>query len=163
MAKIRLNVVVDLANALNIKRYSQNNKPKLVETAANRYLQYSRNRYISLSAGGGEWPGLKLTTVARKIRRGIADDPTAILRESDTILNELQVKIIGKVTYVGIFSNRMHPRGPAITKLALIHTVGTILIDARPIVVSPPNQVRKRMVDDIRTTYNKLIRQQRKR
>lgn len=154
MTKIRLNVTTDIRSLINIQRYAEKNRPLIVRTAANRYLQFLRNRYISLSAGSSsQWMPLALSTVLRKIRRGIADDPTAILREYDVLLNSLNLKVNGQITYVGYTSDKKHPRGPSVFFLVIIHAD-----TGRRIIVLPSESVKKRMVDDIRKDYNKIVR-----
>ncbi len=161
MAKLKINVVVNLKPLLNVQRYAAKNKPVLLNTAANRYLQYLRNRYLSLSAGSGEWLPLQYETVKRKERRGIADNPTHILREYDAILSSLNILIKDKQTYVGFVRDKRHPRGLRVFQLVRIHAEGLRGLPKRNAIGIPPQRTLKQMVDDIRVIYNKIIRRER--
>lgn len=162
MVQIKVNVIADLSKVLTVSRFSKNNQPILLQTAANRYLQFLKKRFIRLSAGGGEWPKLKRITVLRKRRRGVADNPRAILREYDALLSALQSKILGKKVFVGFTRNRSHPRGKSVFFLAKIHTRGSRTIPSRRVVGLPDTKTRNQMTIDIRNTYNRVIRSRRR-
>lgn len=163
MVGIKVNVIADVSQLLKIDRFSKNNQPILLNTAAIRYLQFQRKRYLALSAGGGEWPKLKKVTIQRKKRRGIAENPRAILREYDTLISSLGFKTIGRKIFVGFTRNRPHPRGKSVFQIAKIHTKGLGRVPVRRVVGLPDKALRIKMVDDIRTTYNKIIRANRRR
>lgn len=163
MSSVRINLVADLSRVMNVGRYSNRNKPVLLRTAANRYLQYSRKRFIALSAGGGEWRKLKRVTVLRKLQRGVADNPRAILREYDILLGAIDSKEVGDKIYIGIVRNRSHPRGGTIIKIAKIHTKGNSRLPARRVISGPNTSTLKKMVVDVRDSYNLLIRRQNRR
>lgn len=162
MAGIRVNVIADVSQLLNVSRFAKTNQPILLNTAAIRYLQFQRKRFLALSAGGGEWPKLKRSTIKRKARRGIADNPRAILREYDALLSGLGFKTIGKKIFVGFTRNRPHPRGKSVFQIAKIHTKGLGVVPVRRVVGLPDSGLRIKMIDDIRTTYNKIIRANRR-
>ena len=157
--RLKLNVRLDLSRLLNVDRYQKSNQPKLLDIAADRYLRYLRNRYISLSAGGGEWPDLTDSTIKSKAWRGIADNPSAILREYDLLLNSMGKVIRGKEIYVGYTSNRQHPRGISIFQLVRIHSKGEGRVPKRRVIGLPNQQTLKNMVNDVRSRYNRIIRQ----
>lgn len=165
MASIKLNMIADFKPLMSVDRFQKQNQPVLLQTAVQRYVQFLRNRYISLSAGGGEWPELADSTVASKTSRGIAENPEAILRESDTMLASLSYKKVGNQIFVGIVNDDDHPRAESVKFLAKIHTRGSPKkkLPARVVVSGPDNRTRKRMVKDIRDQYNKLIRQNRRK
>lgn len=165
MATIKLNLIADMKPLMSVDRFQKQNQPTLLQTAVQRYVQFLRNRYISLSAGGGEWPQLADSTVASKESRGIAENPEAILRESDTMLEALSYRKIGNKLFVGIVHDEDHPRAESVKFLAKIHTAGSPKrkLPKRIVVSGPDNRTRKGMVKDIRDQYNKLIRQNRRR
>lgn len=165
--KLTINVAIDISPLMNVNRYVKKNQSTLLKTAANRYLTYLRNRYISLSSGSGEWPPLAESTIKRKKRRiqqgyGTAN-PESILRETDTMLDTLGIRTRGKYVYVGYVREKPHPRGPSVNQLVNIHANGGVYLPSRNAMASPNNSTRIRMVEDIRDQYNKVIRQNRKK
>lgn len=164
MVQIKVNVIADLSKVLTVSRFSKNNQPILLQTAANRYLQFLKKRFIRLSAGGGEWPKLKKVTRDSKRKRG-APNPRAILREFDELLSALSSKILGKKIFVGYVRNRKHTRAKSVFHLAKVHTKGIPSKSGpvvRKVVGLPDTKTRNQMTIDIRNTYNRLIRSRRR-
>lgn len=151
MSILTINIVADLRKVLNVSRFSRRNQPVLTKTAAQHYVNFLRERYLINSAGGGDWPGLKEETIKRKERRGIAEDPSAILRESDTVLESLGIRTRGQLVYAGFVREKDHPRGPSVNQLVIIHST------TRRIIILPSNNVRRKMAESARKEYNKLI------
>lgn len=163
MVKIRLNVIADLSRVLNVSRYSKSNQLTLLQTAASRYLQYLKNRFIRLSAGGGEWPKLKRITIQSKKKRG-ASNPRAILREFNELFGAIKARRLGSKIYAGYVRNEPHTRSKSVFFLAKVHTKGTPSKSGRivrKVVGLPDTKTRKKMVEDIRNTYNRIIRPRR--
>lgn len=148
---------------MNVNRFQERNRPTLIETAAYRYLKYLRNRYIALSSRGSTWPPLKQVTIYSKTQRGIADKPEWRLREYDILLNAMDIKVIAKRTYVGFVRNRRHPRGATIFELVRKHSTGEGKLPVREVLGLPSRQTAKRMAQDVRDQYNRIIRRNRRR
>lgn len=166
--KLKINVVLDLKELLLVDRYSKKNQPELLNQAGNRYLQFLRNSYIAKSSGRGAWSPLSEKTIERKEQRGIADSPHWILREYDHLLYSLDIKQKGKELFVGYVRDRTHLSGRiTIHKLVKIHSLGAKKgkwkLPARPIIVLPNNSLRKKMVEDVKKVYQKVIRANRRK
>lgn len=162
MQPIKINVEVDLGHLLAVTRYAERNRPLLLQTAANRYLRYLEQRYLRLG------PPLKDSTIASKKSRG-SDTPEAVMRESDHTRSQLSTKVVKQQIFVGYVRNSKvnRPSKKIGTTFALVKMHRTVhaggLNPARPIVVQPSEGVKKRMVEDIKNDYNKLIRRFRRR
>lgn len=154
---LKINVRFDLSRFMNLDRFQKKNQPLLVSTAADRYFKYLRNRFIANSSGGKQWPPLEESTIERKERRGIADNPKWKLREYDIILNSMGVKVIGKKTYAGFVRDRRHPRGKTVFQLVRIHGRGEGQ-KIRKAMGYPNRPTMKKMVQDVRDQYNKRMR-----
>lgn len=163
MAKLVINVGVDLSPLTNLKRYTDQNKARLTSIAADRYIAFLRRRNLRLSGGGGEWPPLKPETVDRKKRRKVAKNPNWILREYEVLLRSIGKKRVGNRTFVGFVQNTEHPRGPSVIKLAAIHQKGLGRVPRRRVIIPPSIDVRQRMFNDIRREYNRETRRNRKK
>jgi len=159
---IKLNVNIDLSKVMNIKRFEQKNQPLLLSTAAARYEQFLRNRFIRNSRGGGQWVSLAASTIKRKEQRGIADRPELILRESDLMLDSIGTKVVSGTTFVGFVRDRAHTRKIRLLRLVRIHTIGGPKLPSRKVVDYPDSNTRMKMVDDIKDQYNKQLRKNRR-
>ena len=157
MAILTINIIVDLKQVLNIDKFSTRNRPLLLVKAAERYVQFLQDRYITYALGGGTWPPLKEETIKRKERRGVASDPTAILLESEDLFNNIKVRRRGNTLYVGYVRNVAHFRHPSVTRLVTIHAKGQGRNPVRRIMALPDDATRKQMVEDIRRAYNAEI------
>lgn len=162
MTRLVINVTADLKPLLNVHRYAEKNKPIVLLTAAQRYLRFLQRRFISLSAGGGEWPELKQSTIERKERRGVSGNSEAILRESDELLQGLGLKFVHDTYHVGYVQNKQHWRARGTIFLARIHTKGLGIVPVRRVIGRPSNTVRRGMTTDIRREYQKIIRRARR-
>lgn len=162
MWKVRIDIIADMKPMLNVYQFAEKNQPIILEIAAKRYLQYLRRRYIAQSAGGGGWEDLKESTIESKRKRNVADNPEWILREYDIVLNSLGIKNTPKRVYVGVVKSTQHPRGNNSIEIATIHQVGEGL-PARQIIPKVENSIRKKMVDDIRKQYDKVVRANRRK
>lgn len=162
---LRLNIVASMSNLINVQRYAKHNRSTLVEAAAQRYVNFLRSSYIRRSAGGGGWPGLAESTIKSKESRGIAENPSAILRESDTLLDLLDAQQTSDGYEVGYFDDSTHSRGHiSIFELVEVHTYGIGKnLPERPIIVDPDGRTESRMRDDILKSYNKVIRANRRK
>ncbi len=167
-------IMLDLKEVLQFTRIVRTQKPALLKAAANRFARYTRQRFISLSGkGGGEWPKLHPTTVSRKEARGIAQNPSWILRESDTLLKSLGAKPKNDYYIVGIVKPALKPPPTymkvvkrtrrkvtykAITtgQLARFHHFGRGNNPRRPIFTKPNTNMRKQMTEDVRKELRKL-------
>lgn len=158
---LTLNVRLNLQSLMNVDRFQKKNQSALISVAAQRYFKYLRNRFISNASGGNQWPPLKESTIERKERRGIADNPEWRLREYDYLLNSMGVKIIGKQTRVGFVKDRRHPRGKTVFQLIKIHGRGEGGLPIRQAIGLPNRSTSKQMAKDVRDQYNKLIRKNR--
>lgn len=169
---LKLNVVVDLAPLLNVKRYSDANRPVLLEVAATRYLKFLKKRHY---AGGG-WARLKEVTIElkkwRQLKYGTPANPNWVLRETNTLVKNLEKKATKDGYEVGHVVDRVHPSTPdriakqgrrlRISRLVRIHTLGEGGLTPRKVIDPPNAELRKRMVEDVRTAYDKIIRRYRK-
>lgn len=160
MQPIKINVEVDLGHLLAVTRYAEKNRPVLLRTAANRYLRYLEQRYLRLG------PPLRPSTVASKKSRG-SDTPSAVMRESDHTRTQLSTKVVGQQIFVGYVRNSAVNRPSSKIKstfvLVKLHRTPHASNPARPIIVQPSDGIKRRMVDDIKNDYNKLIRRFRRR
>jgi len=161
---ITINIIIDLKELMNINRYTEKNRTVLLDTAANRYLKYLKTRFISFSAGRGDWDPLKPDTIRIKTKRGVRGNPSWILRESDTLLNSLGIKKETGRIRVGLTRYRAHPRfnGTSIM-LRKIHQYGDGVVPQRIIVPVIASNTRRQIVDDIKKEYNKIIRANRRK
>lgn len=161
---LKLSVITDLKQLLNVQRFAKSNQPVLLNAAAKRYVQYLRNRFISLSSRPGTWPKLAESTIKRKIRVKVAVNPKWILRESDTMLNSLGIRTRGNQVLAGFVRDRPHPRAKSVNYLVKLHShIIESKLPYRPAIGSPNNATRKRMTEDIRDEYNRVIRRNKKR
>lgn len=160
---VRIDIIADMKPLLNVYRFAEKNQPILLEVAAKRYLQYLRRRYISQSAGGGGWEDLEDSTVDSKEARRVARNPNWILREYDLVLKSLGIKNTPKRVYVGVVNSEPHPRGNTTIEIAKVHQKGTDLIPRRVIIPKVENTIRRKMVDDVRKEYDKVIRANRRK
>lgn len=171
---LKLNVVVDLAPLLNVKRYTDANRQVLLEVAADRYLKFLKKRHY----GGANWVTLRPATIKRKrirqLKYGTPANPNWVLRETDTLVDNLEKKATKNGYDVGHVVDRIHPSTPdrigkngkgrriRISRLVRIHTAGDSSLPPRPVIEPPRPDTRKRMVADVRSAYDKVIRRYRK-
>lgn len=164
---VKINVNLNLSQLMNVDRFQKRNQPILISTAADRYYKFLRNRFIALSSRGSKdgsrgWKILDPVTVKSKEYRGIADNPDWILREYDVLLNAMGTKTTGKKTFVGFVRNRKHPRGKMVFQLVRIHGRGENNLPIRQMVALPSRSVAKKMAQDVRDQYNRVIRKNRR-
>lgn len=162
MTTIRLNVITTIRPVINVNRYAEQNKPIILNTAARRLSRWQQNRFISFSAGGGDWAKLAASTILRKTRRGVASNPEWILREYDELFTSFGFRNINGALVVGITNNKSHPRGSTTFVIARVHQGGLGRVPVRRIVILPPKGILKQMNSDIRAEYNKIIRRNRR-
>jgi hypothetical protein len=138
------------------------------------YRSAMRRRFVRLSRGGGEWPALKPSTIARRrhgkggrYKRGRAalrrarrtgGGKVAILRDTGTLLGALVPQFLNapgqyerKFPYgveVGFGGPAYHPKGMGLTigELAGYHHRGDGNLPERPLVVDPDRSTMKQMV-----------------
>ena len=165
----------DLSPFLNVKRFAQKNRPTLLKVAAERYAKYLKNRYIQMAAGRGDWLPLTERTIENKTRRSAIPDgaknPYWILRETDDLMLSIKARQRNQSYVVGYVENRLHkkltPDDRDITLLELIKIHQGITpqprTPVRPIIVLPDRRTNRKMVEDVRDEYNKVIRRNRKK
>lgn len=170
---LKLNVVVDLAPLLNVKRYSDANRPVLLEVAADRYLKFLKRRHYS----GANWVPLTSETIRRKrfrqLKYGTPANPEWVLRETNTLVENLEIKATKHGYDVGHVVDRIHPSTPdrvkkngrriRISRLVRMHTTGDGNFPPRPVIEEPNAETRRGMVADVREAYKKVIRRYRKK
>lgn len=167
---IIINVKVDLKSLLSIQRYSKENRAVLSEVAANRYVKFLKNRFLGMS--NAAWVRLKNVTIQRKTRRqrayGTKANPEAVLRETNTLITQLNKKNTKEGYIVGYVKDIIHPGTPdrkkriRISRLVRIHSDGQNL-PIRKIIVPPNEDTRKQMAEDIRSEYTAIIAKYRSR
>ena len=74
------------------------------------------------------------------------------------VFNSMGSKIIGNKTYVGYVRNKRHPRGLMVFKLVSLHNRGSGNLPSRQAIGLPNRLTGKRMAEDVRDQYNKIIR-----
>ena len=106
----------------------------------NRVTQFYKNRYRQRAAGRGSWAALQVSTIERKKRRGVASNPSAILREGDDLLQSLSFRIESDRLRIGFLTRARHPRSKLTKRqLASLHMTLRPLFDT-PL---PSNVVRE--------------------
>lgn len=170
-------VVIDLSQFYAVKRYAEKNRPILLKTAAQRYQDYLKRRFRAYSARGFGWLELSKRRLREKerdqFRTGVRRI-SWILRETDQLLNAIEVKPDRDQYMVGIVKNKTHRgfkivRGREVSnnigmaRLAEIHQFGRGHVPARPFMVLPNRSTQLRMVRDVRDEYNKIIRANRRK
>lgn len=133
-----------------------------------RYLASMRRRFKRLSRGGGEWVGLKESTVKRrrKGRRG-AVSKKSILIDIGTLFRGLSIGTPGNMNKrlanppgirVG-FADAPHndDAGMTIRKLAVIHDEGLGNVPSRPILVAPDQSVVNGMMRDAAKAMERIL------
>jgi hypothetical protein len=164
----RIYIQIELKAIMKFRRMAPQRRKELFGTAAERYKQYLRKRYISNSSGKGGWAELKKSTKQRKKRRGIATNPNWILRESNTLLNSMDYQLNPKgfeIGYLGIKSQDIHPTNDytaapiTVGGLAEVHHFGLGRQIARPIIVEPDSRHYKLIIEAVQKEFNKLIRE----
>lgn len=157
-------VEFNLAEAFHLARYTERNRKVLTETAALRFYKYIRGRYLSLSGGRGEWPPLADSTIKKKEQRALSNNPSAILRETDTLLGSLDVVFKSGTWLVGYVHDGPHNDSrKSIEEIAVYHNQGTDTMPQRPVLALPSSRVQRQMVEDVRNQYNKEIRRVRRK
>lgn len=163
MATFRINVNAWLDSVLNFKKYTANNQGKLLVIAAKRYLRFLKNRYAAMSAGTGSWPDIQEVTVKRKQKRmserGWLGNATWILRESQTLINSMSIRIGPKRVEVGYIVDKMHARDEGYTVFEIVEYHQPL----RPIIVRPDGKTLRNMVRDIKKELEREIGRERRK
>lgn len=135
-----------------------------------RYKKYALAQFNQNSKGGGIWPPLKLP-----IRKHVKKRSRQILRDSDTLRRTLDpVPTLDKNPRPGIVTNRQskgvvigfggggsHPYAKlSVARLAIVHHLGLGRVPVRSILISPTEEIKRRMVQDVKDVANKTKRDQ---
>lgn len=165
MSILRINVVADLSQMINLRRYTNEHKDILLRVAAQTYLNFLRQSYLVRSGGGKGWASLKKSTIRSKRSRGIAENPSAIMRESDLLYTMLDKQVTPTKVFVGYIRNRSHSRGSkTVFELVKIHATGAAKnLSVRSIIELPDGRTRNRMINDIKQEYDKILRANQRR
>lgn len=136
-----------------------------------RYKAFIRERFDAFSKGGGDWPPLAPSTIARR-RKGkgskkFKKGTIAILRDTGLLFSALDPAFIdkpGMVTTrrsfgitIGYGGPHMHGDGPAtIADIASFHQSGGPYLPQRRIIVPPSAYVRAAMREDLLRALRKI-------
>lgn len=163
-SQLTINARAFLEPALKVQRFKD--KPLLLKTAAQHLLNWLRERHEA----GANWEELKEVTIERKSRRGVAQNPEAILQETESMINTLSIRTRGERVFVGFPRDRAHQRtedrvtNPInVNELVRIHSNGNVFLPIREVLGTPSNKVRADMVQLVQKEYNKLIREENKK
>lgn len=114
-----------------------------VHRAQDAFDAFQLRHFNKSNKGGGIWPPLKPSTLARKKRKGTADK--GILRDSDKLYASLRKGGVGNV-------NRDLPdgvqRGTSV-KYAQWHQRGTSKMPARVIKIDPDTNMKQRVMGNV--------------
>lgn len=170
-------VEINIREWLIVSRYK--NKPLLLQTAANRYRRYLVSRFRAMSArgyhqegddykSGRGWPKLSERRLVQKEYRGIAKNPNWILRETDQLINSIDVETRGDSVLVGVVHDIVHTgylddKPIGMRELVEKHQTGKGHLPKRIIIVAPPKRLRRKMTKDIKDEYSKILRASRRR
>ena len=118
------------------------------------YRAFVRQRFVAQSRGGGEWPPLAASTVARR-RKGRGNGSPAILRDTGALLAALQPALgnegllqatprpLGFTATLG--GGRSYKNGATLVEVATYHHEGAGRLPARTILVVPKAQTIRTM------------------
>jgi hypothetical protein len=139
-----------------------------------RYLSFARRKFVENSAGGGDWPPLKIRTVYARMlkakrlhyakKRGISGR-LSILRDTGTLLRGLDVDSAGNLfqphTFgikVGYGGSEIHPksRSASIAEIASFHNTGTDKLPQRRIIWPPDDNVKSFMFRSLKEHINSI-------
>ena len=134
-----------------------------------RYKKYALAQFNKNSAGGGAWPPLK-----PPIRKRVHKGSKRILRDSDTLRATLdpiptldrfpapgmQTIRRYKTVTIGFGGGPKHPFSKlSIARLAVVHHLGLGRVPVREILVEPTEEIKQRMVKDVKDVANKYKRE----
>lgn len=127
-----------------------------------RYKKFAKAQFNKNSKGGGSWPPLRPRTRKRVKKRS-----RAILKDSETLVHTLEpIPTLDRNPVPGIITTRTrkgiaisfggagrHPYSKlSIARLAKVHHLGLGRVPKRAILVAPTDEVKRLMVNDVRTT-----------
>lgn len=135
----------------------KNDFSEVYEAWATVYRAEMMERFSKFSRGGGDWPPLAASTIARR-RKGKSGKPrkTSILINTGTLYNTLQPtfgmpgqiqEVLDKGVRVGIGGMDMHPSGGGLTigQIASYHQEGGGRLPKREILVEPSEETKEVM------------------
>jgi len=158
---LKIDVTIDISEYLNIMRYAEKNRRILVELAAERYQQWLIRRFLSLSGGGGHWTELKQSTVDRKEREGLVENPNWILRETGSLLDNITMEDTedGSITVGYNDEDAEHER----SVMSIGELVRHQYAEGRDAIAEPDSSTRRRMAADVKKEFDKIVRRMRKK
>lgn len=120
------------------------------------YRSFTRLRFLRLSrsGGGGEWPALKPSTIARR-RKGKGKGSAAILRDTGMMFASLQPSLggngllqseplpVGFTAFLG--GDQQYKNGPTLQQVAVWQHKGAGRLPARPILAVPESSTIAQM------------------
>jgi hypothetical protein len=165
MADPRATVVINLRGMDAYRRGLDGGRQmrKVTTQWAARYRAFLQERFVRFSKGGGSWPALAPSTVARRREGG----SVAILRDTGTLFAALSPGFSGqpgafekhdglKVT-VGFGGPGGHPTAPvSVADLAKFHHFGLGNLPKREIIVKPDAKTLRGMSQDMRRGLGEL-------
>lgn len=125
-----------------------------------RYEGFTRRRFKKNSRGGGEWPPLAASTIARRRKgksKGKGKGKKAILNNTGILEGSLVIgssknmtkRIKDGIRY-GIAAAKHPGGGLTVQRLAEIHQNGEGRVPKRTILVQPSKEVERGMIADLR-------------
>lgn len=136
-----------------------------------RYLSFAQRRFDIFSKGGGDWPPLAPSTIARRKGKGIG---VAILRDTGTLFRALtplanmpgsfeEIKPEVFTITVGYGGSDPHPsskKGTSIANIAMFHNFGMGHNPTRLIIAQPDENTKTLMTQDAERNLNEEARRE---
>jgi len=133
-----------------------------------RYKKFAKARFNANSAGGGAWPPLKPNTRkrVRKRSRAILKDSDVLSHTLDPIPTLARYPMAGIATYtrrngvtITFGGTGKHPYSKlSVARLAKVHHLGLGRVPTREILISPSDEIKRFMVNDLRQVANETKR-----
>jgi hypothetical protein len=143
-----------------------------------RYLAWTKRLFLKNSAGGGDWPALKASTIAsrragrtrkhrergRGYRKRGPTGKVSILRDTGTLFKALTIGAAGNLfkfikggVRVGFGGPAKHPEGKAtIRDIAVFHDQGKGNLQKRQILHKPDDAFKRAMLKDLKRGIERI-------
>lgn len=166
---LNLKPFIDAAKLMDLDSSARR---KVYKQWAMRVRSFLQLRFAKFSRGGGDWPPLKKRTIARRRvgrRAKKIGRKTALLRNTDTMYNALDVRFTSKPgaiekmvrdgIKIGFGGSARHPKASmTVVKLAVIHQEGKGNMPQRKIIVKPDRRTKQGMASDVVRGWKKRVK-----
>jgi len=113
------------------------------------YTDWMLKRFDKYSSGGGTWRPISQQRAAEKGNNKILVDTRTLRKKLQAAKRITPLKTRGISLGIGRWAGRHTPSGMSIKELVEIHQAGRGRLPKRPIVVTPPRAIKKKMKDEI--------------